>query len=772
MSGQLIPRNGGPSLPKADAPFVQQGEVDWVSLSKAVVSITVGSLTRFSGAGVQEITYVGALQLATRFKMSDVGYQRICHALEGLQVAPAFANVAYFGFGYRSFDRFLSDTASGVKFVALCASLSEAHSEDLAARIINSLWTAVGYPEDYQPSLPQFRCLVKACAGVLARSTFPETLGLMLGHHRRKLSEASDPDDIAWALQGVFDVSRSLRNRITVVGGAECSLIAALSQWLFDLKIHVEDSHGNTLFRSSPNPEQAQIHVIYKENDQLSAVMVSSSTFILAAPNELLRYMPDNRLRLIRNPLAWNTCLGHTFGQDFNDLLSLSTALGEFLGGAARIFQALAKGEPHVSVFSREQFTDYVEASHGRGFRKSMVDTFPELSDTGLLKSADLALSRNVSSAESNIDEAFLVFKRQCMCSSCHPRVTVRGGYGYNERSCLTVLAVTILQLIVTTSSIECAKELLPTANGLHYIYERNRRIWRGIKGHQGVQALAELLGLHEDQSDPGKKTPSAIMADTICLFTGYELSTPELETYSFRTAVAENGICVYLDCLESITTRPELLRRIHVIPGHIGKGDRAFDSIWDCAPIKAPFLERVSVSTAGDDINTSSDSQPPYQLKMTALVNEPSGPGRLVLYYQISAPQGQVFIQPGAISCYILRRSGLIICSKSDCDKRFSFYPYFIRTGWNLDVTLLNKLSKSGPMPDRRVFIWKHTEPSVVRLLALEIQRQSSDGIRAKAHILLRQEECLSCSVRTALQTKVPPIHPQDFPECLMHVL
>ncbi|KAI1609029.1 hypothetical protein EDD37DRAFT_673560 [Exophiala viscosa] len=751
MSRQLVPRSGGGSAPSADPAFVQQGEVDWVSLSSAVVSVTVGTLARLSGAGVQEITYVGALQLATRFKLANIGKRRVCEAVERLRVSPAFDNVAYFGFGYRSFVRFLSDTEAGIKCIALCASLSEAHSEDLAARVISSLWTVVGYPEDYQPSLQQFRCLVKACAGVFAQSTFPITMGVMLGPHRnvRKIlePEASDPDAIAKALQDHCATESRLLGALNAASSPLC-------RRLFDLKTHVEDSHGNTVFMSSPSPEQTQVHIIYKEDEQLSAVTVSASTFVLEGPNDLLRYVPDRRLRLIRTRVPWDSCLKHTFGQDFTDLVSFPAALGDFLGGAARIFKALARGELEVNVFSRKLFIDYADASHGRGFVESMVNFFPELNDTSLLDSARSALSRSVSSTISHIEQAMFVFIRHCTCFRCDATENSDEAHRHSKRLCLLALAATVLDLIVTTGSVVCEREMLPTENGLYHIYERNQARLELMDGPQGgVEDLAKLFRLDEGFTGCGGRTPAGIMADTLCLFTGHEPSVSGLETYRSRTAVAESGICVYLDCLESVTTRPELLRRIHVIPGHIGRGTRVFNSVWDCAHSKAPFLERVKFSKVAEGLDTSSRYDFPEQLKLTALVDEPSGPGQLALYYQISAPQGQVFIQPGEISRHILSRSGLIVCSKSDCDERLPLDPYFVRAGWNFDSKSLKEFAESDQMTPGNVLVWKHRNSDIERLLAIEIQRQTSYRLRAHAHVLFARGECVPCSIRAASQ-------------------
>lgn len=587
--------------------FVQQGEVDWVSLSNAVVSMTVGTLTRLSAAGVQEITYVGALQLATRFKLADIGYRRVFEAVQKAQFSPLFANVAYIGFGHRSFLHFLADSVSGTKCIALCASFSEAHGEDLAARVVRSLWTAVGYPEDYQPSLPQFKCLIKACAGVLAPTSFPETMSIMLGPYKDfvkkgKLPHASDPDDIANALHGLFEISKGVRSRITIVGGAECSFIAAISQWLFDFKIHVEDSRGKTLFVSSPGMDQVQVQCLYKEDNQLSSIVISDSTFILGALSELLRYLPDIRLRLVRTRVSWTTCRSRTFGQDFTDLLNLPIALGAFLGGAARIYHALARGEDDVEYFSRELFIHFVEASYGWGFAESIGEVFPELDDPDLLGTVNATLAQDVEKASSSIEKSMSIFGRQCMCTSCclpdRSRVKAPGQSCHeadrSERLCLKLLAVTLFESISDIASLEFDSELQPTEKGLYHMYEENVKVWEKNQSMwrwiTQVALVAHTLGLNNDHpalrrhlkysSKSKRQNPAGTMASVICLFTGHKLSNAEIETYNYRTAVAENGICVYLDCLESMSTKPQLLRKVHVILGHIASGNRVFDSV------------------------------------------------------------------------------------------------------------------------------------------------------------------------------------------------
>jgi hypothetical protein len=258
-------------------------------------------------------------------------------------------------------------------------------------------------------------------------------------------------------------------------------------------------------------------------------------------------------------------------------------------------------------------------------------------------------------------------------------------------------------------------------------------------------------------------------MANAIRLFTGYDLSPVELETYNFRTAVAENGVCVYMECLESMTTRPELLRRIHAIPGHIGRGTRIFDSIWDCAPTQAPLLQRVNIENA---VEEEKEIHFNCSLEMTALIDEPSGPGQLSLYYRISSPQGRVILQPGAISSYVLLRSGLLVCSKANCGSSFMPNTYFVRSGYYFDIRTIDELPDYSETLGKGVFIWQHTSSNLARLLALELLRQSYYGNRAESHVFLRQDECLPCSVRLVFQAVRPRDKTRPACQQLIHIL
>ena len=267
-----IGQNGVPS-------FAQQGQIDWVAFGNTVWNVSTAILQRFADWGIQPVTYGAGLALASRFRMSNSGRQRMAmdQAMPSLRGVPGLDKILWFGFGHQSFVKMMGDNQLGLNCIALCACLAEVYSEDTAACVLESLWDLNKFPEHYEPPYSQFFALVKACSGTVCRSRFGRTLDAMTGHgrwpfgpyreehdHRHPL-RASNAIDIARALDALFQITRGEIETITLLGQNECAFIAAFAHWLFDFTIYVEDEAGEVLFRSYEglNREDAQVFVRY-----------------------------------------------------------------------------------------------------------------------------------------------------------------------------------------------------------------------------------------------------------------------------------------------------------------------------------------------------------------------------------------------------------------------------------------------------------------------------------------------------------------------------
>ena len=234
--------------------FVQNGQVDWVNFGKTVYHVSSTTLQRFASAGVQPITLGAGAVLASQFELDRVGKQRMHNALKNLQGVWGLENFLFFGFGVQSFVRVMSDSQLGVNCIAMCSALCEVHDVHVAAWILEELWKLYEFPQQYLPSHSQFVALVKACSGVLMKTSFGRTADRMLG----EAYDVGDPipfvaniEDIAKTVRSIFQISTKKVARISVFGGYECGYIAALAHWLFNLKIYVEDESGAVIYQDA-----------------------------------------------------------------------------------------------------------------------------------------------------------------------------------------------------------------------------------------------------------------------------------------------------------------------------------------------------------------------------------------------------------------------------------------------------------------------------------------------------------------------------------------
>ena len=113
--------------------FQQSGQLDYVALSNSVISNSMMVVQRLSAADINDITYHAGMELATSFRLSEMGQIHIADALRNLHAYPGFECVLWFGFGYKSFLALLTEQQSGFNCAALCASLAEAYGIDGSA---------------------------------------------------------------------------------------------------------------------------------------------------------------------------------------------------------------------------------------------------------------------------------------------------------------------------------------------------------------------------------------------------------------------------------------------------------------------------------------------------------------------------------------------------------------------------------------------------------------------------------------------------------------
>ena len=598
----------------ANPGFVQQGQVDWVAFGKSTMSASISVMQRFSAAGVQPVTVAGGLALGSRFELGKKGAQNMDAALKDLSGVFGYDKLLYYGFGYRSFVNILSETKVGVNLVALCACLVEMHGVLVTADVLAALWKLEEFPERFEPAISQFNALAAACAGVVASTTFGQVGDVMLGDIRKlipgksivtglPMGSISNADDIAKALHGLFQISRSSLKYIEVVGGANCTFIGAFAHWLLDLTVYVEDEEGATIYQNSSSREAAQVRVRYRSLNAVSTELrIASTTYVLGNHNEMLLHNPwDEELSLLIRT-SWNCCLERVFWNSTRRLKSVSRILGEFLGSAARIFAALAGGEVDVGVFSRVEFAEFVYGTYGHGFVKSVGKVFPELDrvdglDAIMLDASNASFKQALSSLQMSIDSLM----RLCECDICKDLFNRRNSDtldAINDKDCILVTTMAITSLVRVVAGTKGHDLINPTIAGLQHFYWQCLQRIKASRRTNGSPTVPDALGLRVNRDGLANYPliPSYLMADVQCLFTGHRSTQAEIDRNNYRTAFSQNGICCYLEVLHGLSSNAATLRRIHILPGRIQRGDREYTTVWDCAPAPQSQLTKATL--------------------------------------------------------------------------------------------------------------------------------------------------------------------------------
>ena len=739
---------------EANPSFVQQGQVDWVAFGKSTMSASISVMQRFSAAGVQPVTVAGGLALGSRFELGKKGAQNMEVALKNLSGVFGYDKILYYGFGYRSFVNILTETKVGVNLVALCACLVEMHGVTIAAEILAALWKLEAFPERFEPAISQFNALVTACAGVVADTTFGQVGDVMLGDIRKLMpgqsikggfakGSISNAEDIAKALHGLFQISRNSLEYIEVVGGANCTFIGAFAHWLLDLTVHVEDEVGTTIYQNSSNHETVQLRIRYRSLDQVSTELhIASRTYVLGNHHEMLFHTPheDALSLLIRTP--WDCCLERVFWNSMRRLKSMSRILGEFLGSAARIFAALAEGEADVGEFSRADFAEFVYDTYGHGFVKSVGNVFPELDrvdglETTMLDASNASFKQAFSSLQVLIDSLV----RLCECDICKDLAKRRDTDIQDttrDKNCILVTTVAITSLVRLVAGTKRHSMMNPTIAGLQHIYGQCLQRIKVSCRTNSSPTVPDTLGLHVNSDGFASRslTPAYLMAGVQCLFTGHRPSENEINRNNYRTAFSYNGICFFFEILHSPSSNAAILRRIHVLPGRIQRGDREYTMVWDCAP--APQSQPLPKATLGMKTVTLSDEPRDDSIDVKALVTEEPGGGQLIFYYQALLQDARVVrIRPGMLTQRVLERSGLIVCDKLTCNRDLVFPCQVIREGWDVG----ERRTTSGQPAE--CLIWPFREDDIGRCVAIELAQHTG--------LYIRQGECLPCCTKCA---------------------
>ena len=190
------------------------------------------------------------------------------------------------------------------------------------------------------PSLQQWHKLVNARAGLFDKSPFEESAERLMGfcdngaerlvnlhlklekdvlsYGLRSDRQSTGQKALAEALLAVIKFSHRSIQQVTLIGGADAGLVAAIALWLLDVNIEiVTQPDGVVAFKNHAQGDSVQLRVIYGLNEHEASprkVQVVGEVYRLHSGQGLLRHDYRRRHEIVSGRVPWSKALSATFG--------------------------------------------------------------------------------------------------------------------------------------------------------------------------------------------------------------------------------------------------------------------------------------------------------------------------------------------------------------------------------------------------------------------------------------------------------------------------
>ncbi|KAH8897594.1 hypothetical protein GQ53DRAFT_759841 [Thozetella sp. PMI_491] len=701
--------NTGPLSAGSHASFPQSGAWSMVDIAKLPVQASIGILSRYAAGRVNPYTVLVCEALCNRFQLTARGRANIEMAVASLTTVGAMGAALEFGFGIEDLIRDMAKSEQGTVVLVLCASLREVYSLDISTEVLLEMARLSGVGGEWMPSSREWKAMLDACSGVLAATPFglrAEVLmqlgndGQRLGAFQRleatpqDLRGCSSPKSIAEALFAMAAVSRKEMQAVTLVGGPDTGWLAAVAEWVLDLKISISNAQGEVTYTNINGPEIAQVHITSSQRaTSQQDVMVQGRTYVLKEISEILGGEATSSIATtVSGRLEWKTALRSAFLSDFKKLMeSLPSTFGVMLGSAARMFKAVAQSDPSFPLPYRTACTTYCDQSFGSGFVTNAISWFPELAK--LRDNMEEAVARPLREAKLEYEASIARLRQFCACKACacsfngfepgadvemtpasasvSDRTDEEGSLSHADdgerdwdpdRYCAVILAETIIVLTRALANVSLDDvNILPMRSGFEQAY--GRQLTMRLSAMSGRQALNDLgqfafcmdfdanfsFGLREKDYGTG------VRLDLILeLFTG---ERPHLSNNGV-SAACSRGLCAYFSILRDVSFTKSGAGAVGIIPGRIQYEKKSYATLEDRYVIQDEEFDTTiqDLVRDGGDFSTLELSVKESSTALECLIQLPRHAG--------SAET--VAAGPANLADLVAARRGLVHCEQS----------------------------------------------------------------------------------------------------------
>ena len=214
-------------------------------------------------------------------------------------------------------------------------------------------------------------------------------------------------------------------------------------------------------------------------------------------------------------------------------------------------------------------------------------------------------------------------------------------------------------------------------------------------------------------------------------------------------TAVSEIGVCCYVDVLRSLTSQAELVRLVHILPGHISHKGRQYMAVRDFKHDRdkhiPEFAQVTPASTTIEEDNLTPLGNQILRIEILARAQN-TLENAICCAYKIYTPTASFNLHPGLLMMQILYSSGLIPCSNGPaCNKQLALPCSVVQSSWQMN---LDETPNVQFLLRIACCIWPPVD-DLVRCIALQAQLPEVAHVIASAlehTVFIRRRECLPC--------------------------
>ena len=436
--------------------------------------------------------------------------------------------------------------------------------------------------------------------------------------------------------------------------------------------------------------------------------------------------------------VPWHRALELTFENDFRRLIKMSTSCARAIGSAASVFAFLVHGDRDIPKEWRSNCHMRFEKSYGTGYIFLAQSQFPELA----ILDNDMRLAArapSVESAKAEYEAQISKLAIGCQCRICCLIPLSMANVKKNEAPyCLIALLETTI--VMTRSLAGILSDMSPMRVGIESMYDMHVPKMRSFEQTSGLSPLQRII----ENGIPGVIDPPLIyVAETIY---GGQWYTERIRPESFISAIAENGLCYFLDGLREPTRSAATLGRVHIVVGRIEHLNRPYHKVQDAGETDPLFLgePRQSPCIPNKDIETiKACSNGSIEILVKKEISSQNLP-------YLSAEYG-VYVKDIIIGAFGPSRTVLSMCrneGRVSCSRGACVHPMLELTR---SKSISRQIQAAESAANSKHYSQIDMTPSTLHVFSSNLVTTSLAACKVWDPII-QQDECIPCCVQLAI--------------------